>query len=210
MKGLCMLLSLAIWMCPVKEEAFAPTIKIAPEASFKLLKTKGGVSLYERWVNVTADRRAREMKAEFTVQADVTAILALLQDESKATKWLKGADAFKLLSTESLSWTSYVRYNIPIKDQDCVLQYTCQTEKDTVLIRFKSATHEQAPPKTGVKRMQGVRGSWQLIPQSDQQTKIAYTIITTQKPTLPRWLTDPIVQNNLLDTMNAFAAQLAH
>jgi hypothetical protein len=38
----------------------------------------------------------------------------------------------------------------------------------------------------------------------NNKVRVEYSMFTNVKPSFPLWLTDPIIQNNLMKTMNAF------
>lgn len=178
---------------------------------FELVKTSGGLALYQRWVEVEPGLKIRELKAEFTLNAGTQSCIALLKDSGRAPRWMQSLDEFQLLECQGDSyWTSYVRYSIPwpLEDQDVVLRYHLTPQNDAVLISFQSCTHSAYPPKGGVTRMKGVTGSWHFKTKSNGQTFVTYKILTRNKSSVPRWVTDPVVQGNLIDTMNAFCVQV--
>ena len=215
MKHLWFIVSLAGMAWPAGGPSHTPadtsTLLPVAEDNFKLVKVDGAVSLYERWLEVEPGREAREMKAEFTAPGAPDEAVALLRNEVKAMEWMRRVGACRIMADGSAqSWLSYVRYDIPwpVSDQDCLLRYELKKTGNQIHIPFRSAIDDKIPPKSKVKRMKGITGSWLLEPQAGNKTYVTYTIMTTEKPTLPRWITDPLVQGNLLDTMNAFRSQL--
>ena len=189
------------------------TPKVLPpvdDGTFKLVRVKGGVSLYERWVEIEPGLKVRELKAEFVSDAGPATLMSLLKDATRAHRWMQSMEEFKLVETPSAgNWTSYVRYSIPwpLEDQDIVLRYQSYSVNGCYTVSFQSTAHASYPVKEGVTRMKGVSGSWQFQPKSSGQTQVTYLIITKNRSTMPRWLTDPLVQDNLLDTMNGFNLQ---
>ena len=181
----------------------------AGDGDFKLIRTKGSVSLYERWYEAEPGVKVRELKAEFTVYASSASAINLLKDASRASKWMRSLDVFDLVESQGINWVSYVRYNIPwpLDDQDVVLRYRQSNVDGGLLVTFSSDAHDSCPPKKGVTRMQGVSGSWFFQPTSGNQTKVTYKITTRNKSNFPRWVTDPLVQDNLMDTMSGFSVQ---
>jgi uncharacterized protein YndB with AHSA1/START domain len=209
MKLIALLLSLAGAPCPAGTPALPAPAGAAEK--FTLVKTQGAVSLYERWLEIEPGRQGREVKAEFTVSQPPAAVVALLRDEAKAKDWMRRVSECRIVpDPHSGSWLAYVHYNIPwpISNQDCLLRYEQRREGEQLRIAFRTAAHSDFSPKARVKRMAGVAGAWLLTPQADGRTKVTYTVMTTETPALPRWVTDPLVQSNLLDTMNAFCALL--
>lgn len=182
---------------------------IHSNGDFKLIKTKGRVSLYERWVEIEPGNTVRELKAEFTVDAGMDAALALLKDKSRVHRWMQGMEEFQVAETLSDGWVSYVRYSIPwpLADQDIVMRFKLLKSAGLYTASFQSSTHASYPAKDGVTRMKGVTGSWQFQAKGSSQTQVTYLIMTRNKSSFPKWMTDPIIQDNMLDTMNAFAEQ---
>ena len=180
------------------------------EDGFKLVRARNGINLYERWVEIQPGLKVRELKAEFTTDAGVESLVALLKDATRAHRWMQGMEEFKVVENQgATAWTSYIRYSIPwpLEDQDILLKYQSAGVKGLQTVSFQSTTHATYPEKSGVTRMKGVSGSWQFQPRSSGQTQVTYYIITKNKSSYPRWITDPIVQDNLLDTMDAFIEQ---
>ncbi|MCB9283541.1 MAG: hypothetical protein H6563_05650 [Lewinellaceae bacterium] len=191
-------------------DATTPKLKDpAGDGDFKLVKVRGSVSLYERWFEVEPGLNVRELKAEFTVDASSMSAFNLLKDESRAPKWMQSLDVFDVVENQGSNWVSYVRYNIPwpLDDQDVVLRYRQSNVDGAILVSFNSDAHASCPVKDGVSRMKGVSGSWLFQPTGNNQTKVTYKITTRNKSHFPRWVTDPLVQDNLMDTMNAFCVQ---
>ncbi|MFZ2897943.1 MAG: START domain-containing protein [Saprospiraceae bacterium] len=186
-----------------------PSSPPSSDGVFKLVKTKGRVSLYERWVEVEPGNKVRELKAEFTVDAGMDAALALLKDKSRVHRWMQGMQEFQVVENLSDGWVSYVRYSIPwpLADQDIVMRFKLFKSTGLYTASFQSSTHASYPVKDGVTRMKGVTGSWQFQAKGSNQTQVTYLIMTRNKSNFPKWMTDPIIQDNMLDTMNAFAGQ---
>ena len=180
------------------------------DGEFKLVREKGGVTLYERWIEIEPGLKVRELKAQFVSDAGPETLLSLLKDVNRAHRWMQSMQDFKMVETgSSSSWTSYTKYSIPwpLEDQDIVIRYQTTSFGGGYFASYQSITHASYPAKEGVTRMKGVSGSWQFQPKTNGQTQVTYLIMTKNRSTMPRWMTDPIIQDNLLDTMNAFNAQ---
>jgi len=176
---------------------------------FEYVREKGSVKLYERWYEVEGGEKVRELKAEFSVDVDSESMLKLLKNTSRASNWMQRLDEFELVDNRGGSWVNYVHYNIPwpLDDQDVVLRYRKSNVDGALLVTFVSDSHDSYPSKRGITRMQGVSGSWLFQPTDGDETRVTYKITTRNKSSFPRWIIDPLVQDNLLDTMNAFCAQ---
>lgn len=182
--------------------------KTADTTGFVLVKSSGGVELYERWYDIQPDVPARELKAVFKAKADVNAVSALIRDEAQGLRWNKNSSIYKVIR-EDPQWICYIQYNLPwpVNNQDCVLRYTTRREGNTTIIGFKSIEHRLFPARPEVMRIPDVEGKWMLTAK-DGGLHVTYYITTTPSKKFPGWVTDPIVRNNLLDTMIEFRTLL--
>ena len=172
---------------------------------FTLVRREHGISVYERWYPITSTENARQLKATFTMRADPTAALALLKDASKGELWNKNTNAYKIVDIREDSWVSYIQYDLPwpVKNQDCVLQHYTHEEADKVSVIFRNTDHPSFPVKNRVQRIPEIKGKW-IFKRSDDLLHVEYYIATTQSKTLPGWITDPIIRNNLVETLHVF------
>lgn len=193
------------WFCSVMPALVFSGHESGEPGDFQLVKSKGSVALYERWAPQPGGFSVRELKATFTVSGTPDDGIRLLQNEQQAADWMKRVTDFRhIIKPESNAWVTYIRYNVPwpLNDQDCLLRYQLQAEESSILLRFQTTSGKIAPLE-GVKRMQGIHGSWLFEPLG-ANTRVTYRVMATEKPAFPRWATDPIIQNNLLDTLNGF------
>lgn len=174
-------------------------------ASFVLVKEDNGISLYERWYSVRPDLFAREIKATFIVNAGSEAALALLKDESKGRDWNRNIEEYKVLPGNSNFWFSYIQYDLPwpVSNQDCVLKYNHQYSADGMKVSFHNSNHPEFPVQKRIQRIPEISGKW-IFRESAEGLVVEYYITTTPSDTLPTWLTDPIIRNNLIQNFTDF------
>lgn len=174
-------------------------------ASFILVKENNGISLYERWYSVRPNLLAREIKATFIVNAGTEAALALLKDESKGRDWNRNIEEYKVLPGNKNFWFSYVQYDLPwpVSNQDCVLKYNPYYSADGMKVFFHNSSHPEFPVQKRIQRIPEIRGKW-IFRESAEGLVVEYYITTTPSDTLPTWLTDPIIRNNLIQNLTDF------
>lgn len=174
-------------------------------ADFVHVKSSGDIDLYERWYYLNADQRAREIKATLMIRTEPYAAAALIKDESRGRAWNPNVKTYRVVPGDEMSWVSYIEYNLPwpVSNQDCVLQYTLRDCGESFEINFRNTEHPMFPPQKRVERIPDIRGKW-ILTSSDKGILVEYYITTTPSSTLPSWLTDPIIRNNLLETMASF------
>jgi hypothetical protein len=175
---------------------------------FKLVKKDNIISLYERWFVNTQGENVRELKAVLQVRSDIPEIISLLADSMRGTKWNIHAVTYNIHGGGA-SWITYLKYAIPwpFGDQDCCLFYSLKqgaVSQKYALLNFESTTHQQYPEQKNITRITGIKGKWELQGTEKGHVRVTYLISSNRNTRLPRWISDPIVRNNLFDTMSAF------
>jgi hypothetical protein len=175
---------------------------------FVLVKKDKNISIYEKWIKVDNTRYARQLKAEFMVNASIDKVVSVLKDVKNTTQWMKSAKTYYLLKKiDQNNWYSYVQFSIPwpLNNQDCIIKFEvlpASSAKRTE-IRLTGVPNYLKEYKN-VTRISDMEGSWILNNKGIKSTSVEYYIFSKQKPTFPRWITDPIMRNNMISTMNAF------
>lgn len=177
---------------------------------FQLVRHEDSILVYERWVtfpNSDPPTTAREVKSEFFVHGNVRDALSLIQDESQIGLWQKHVSEFKVYPHSDSVWYEYSYHDIPwpVSDQDHFLEYRIQdpTEQDGIFITFETIINDKAAPvRKGVSRMT-LSGSWYFQQIAPGKIKATYRILS-MPGNLPRFLTDPVIRNNLMSTVKAY------
>lgn len=176
-------------------------------SGFTLVEKRENIALYERWFMYDSLTKAREIKLIFEAKADIQTAVNLLRDESHSRQWNLRSSQFLVLREDNDQWVNYIRYDLPwpVSDHDCVLKYNLQMATNSkCLISFESGSHLHFPKTEKASRLSDIRGNW-LMEQHRESIHIEYSVTTIPSSTLPRWVTDPIIRNNLLDTMVKFS-----
>ncbi|NLR58347.1 hypothetical protein HGH93_09575 [Chitinophaga polysaccharea] len=184
----------------------------ADTSDFKLVKQNDAIALYERWIPGADGENVREIKAIFLVKTAVPAVVRLFKDQAKGRQWNTNASDYKIASTpEAGRWITYIRYAIPwpMDDQDCCLLYMYQpTAGNQAEINFESTSDHRFPLSNKITRITGTRGKWMMESAGNGQLKITYFVTTDRSKKIPRWVSDPIIHDNLFKTMTKFKGLL--
>jgi hypothetical protein len=185
-------------------------LQTAQASEYKLIKQQGNTSLYERWIPHPGED-VRELKAVFTVNAGIDKIISLLQNQQLGMQWNKNASRYKIVrSGKSNEWITYIRYDMPMMmdDQECCLSYTVSNLSSNngtgYVVTFSSTTSALFPVHDGIKRITGIRGKWLLERIDDNKVSVTYIISSDRNKNIPRFVSDPIIRDNLFKTMNNF------
>jgi hypothetical protein len=174
-------------------------------SSFELVRAEGNISIYSRWLNADESCKTRQLKAVFIVNAPSQKVIDMLTNERACIGWMRSTkDYYRLKTEKEMIWYSYIQFSVPwpLNNQDCILKYNLiqDTVKSQVLIHFVN-DNELIGPVEGVNRITHLEGSWILSETNDSSTLIEYYVYSKQPPKFPSWITDPIIQKNLLKTM---------
>ncbi len=183
-------------------------------SDFKMIKQQNSISLYERWIKHNGNE-VRELKAEFEIRStSIQSILSLLKNGSRGTEWNNNSKTYQVsLTKEEHVWITYICYGIPwpMDDQDCCLRYSYEPAALTAssfAISFESTNYPAFPVKKDVTRITGTKGKWSIENTGNGNFKIAYQVATDKSSSIPRWISDPLVYNNLLKTIASFRSIL--
>lgn len=182
--------------------------KIYDEPKYTFLTKEDEITLWYRWIAIPNHKDVRELKADFVVSATPEKIVNIIKNEKTATQWMKGVSEFRKLGITSENlWYSYMLYDIPwpLNNQDCVVQNSLQKNySGTEYIISMKGIPQYIPEKEGITRIQHLQGTWKITRSNSKESKVIYTIYSMQAPKFPRWITDPIIQQNLIHTLSSF------
>lgn len=174
--------------------------------NFKLVKRLNSIALYERWVQHHGSQ-VRELKAEFTAgAADAGNLQRLLKNESRGLRWNNNARDYQVIPGKRQDlWMVYIQYDIPwpMNDLDCLLTYRFEKDpfdRNLTRITFESIESDRFPVVKDVTRITGTKGKW-LLEDQGKSLKVTYLITTDRSKKIPRWISDPVVHENLFKTM---------
>lgn len=177
---------------------------------FELVRDEDNILLYERWVTFPKSDpavTAREVKGEFYVQSTVHDALSLIRDQSQIKNWQTHVSEFTIYPQSDSVWHEYSYHDIPwpVSDQDHYLQYTIRdpVEEDGIFVTFETVVDEDmAPEREDVSRMT-LTGSWYFQELKDGRIRVTYRILS-MPGNLPRFITDPVIRNNLMSTVRHY------
>ena len=164
------------------------------------------ITLYERWVFfLDTNIKGREIQGIFETSASMDKMLKTVIDETRIREWQTNIIKYQYIPGSDSIWHTYSLYKMPwpLNKQDYLLKYTLRKLTDNLtVLSFQDSLDEQlAPLNKNVDRKPTI-GQWQFEKLSNGKTHVIYTIVT--KPTgYPRFITDPIVRNNLMIIINS-------
>jgi hypothetical protein len=193
---------------PDENILFNDSAAIDVNTKFTLVRSDNNISIYTRWIPVTETRSTRQLKAEFEIDCPAEKVISVLRDEKSYTKWMKATKTYYRLKTVNENqWYSYVQFSIPwpLNNQDCILKYEVQDSTEPMKTEIRLVGEPDFLQQyDGVERISHMEGSWVITQIGAGKSHVEYFVYSKQAPKFPTWITDPLIQKNLLKTMNAF------
>lgn len=180
---------------------------VTTSPDYKFLKKEKQISLSSRELKLSDGRSTRELRAEFTVNGSLAKMREVLQNERLSRQWMKGVKDYSLIGTTGDNWKAYIQYDIPwpLNNQDCIINYTSNLSGNGTSLTIKmNSQPDFLPKKPGVERISHLSGCWTITGVTEKNCRVVYTVYSEQKARFPRWATDPIIQQNLINSLSAF------
>ncbi|MCB0629221.1 MAG: START domain-containing protein [Saprospiraceae bacterium] len=198
----------SLWLSFFIALSFSVEAQTQP-TDWELKVDKNGIQIFTRWIESNG-QKAREIKATFKVSAPAEKLTTVLKDQEHATDWMAGAKTFNILTENGpKSWYSYTEFDLPwpLQNQDLVTLYKIE-QADTKTTKVKvEAFPNYRPAVSNVERIQHFEACWTFVDLGNGTTEVTYCAFTFRKPSTPRWILDPVVQNTLWKTMSGFREQ---
>lgn len=178
-----------------------------PKDDYEVVRQDEKVFLYEHWADFPGTTtKARGLKVVFTAATTPEKMLKVITEESKLKEWQKNLGEFKSYpkNKNDTAWHVYTWYKMPwpLTDQDYFAKYkVLEKTVNRIVLTFEPAINDQVVPKREkIDRMRAY-GKWILEKTTTGKTKVTY-FITGEPINMPRAVTDNIVRNNFMSTMN--------
>jgi len=192
------------------EKTFLTDDSASPDksANFTLVRRDENISIYTRWIPATETRLTRQIKAEFIIDSPADKIVSVLRDEKSYLLWMKSTKTYYRLKTvNDNQWFAYIQFSIPwpLNNQDCILKYEVHESLEALRTEiYLVGEPDFLKTYEGVERISHMEGSWIITQIDSGKSRVEYYMYSKQAPKFPTWITDPLIQKNLLKTMNAF------
>jgi hypothetical protein len=172
---------------------------------YEIVRQDERIFLYERWADFPGTTtKARGLKVVFSVATTLDKMMSMVTEESKLKEWQKNLAEFKRYPKNDTAWYVYTWYKMPwpLTDQDYYAKYrVTERTPNRIVITFEPAVNEKIEPaREKINRMKAY-GKWIFEKTTTGKTKVTY-LITGEPVKIPRSVTDNIVRNNFMSTMN--------
>lgn len=178
-------------------------------AEYEVVRQDPKITLYERWTDFPGTTtKARDLKIVFYVAVSPEKMLTMVTEENSLKTWQKNLEEYKVHPQSDTSWHVYSYYKMPwpLTNQDYYARYRVASKTAyKIVIEFAPAENlKVAPIREKVDRMPAY-GKWVIEKTTTGKSKVTY-IITGKPVNIPRAVTDNLVRNNFMNTINELIA----
>ncbi len=172
---------------------------------WELKKDKKDLKIY---VRDSPDSPIKQLKMEFTVEASMSAIVALLQDISAIPEWVyKCPEAYRL---KKVNTNEEVYYNLadfpwPLDDRDLIVRSTLVQDSITKVVRsesFNAPTY--IPEKEGIVRIPKLHLWWEFTPRINGIVDVEYFLSSDPGGYIPAWIINLALDQGPIQTIKNF------
>lgn len=166
------------------------------------VKTHVGIKVSMRSIEVGKEERRISKASTYMDQPYASIVRVLVGNSDVWARLNRMQEVYNFnVSVDKSYWNSYCLFDMPwpFKNQDLVIQAQYFPGYDGCSSRIEiTGVPDLLPLKQGVVRVRIFKSAWLLEEVDDHTTHVQYIGIGEGQSFLPRWITDPIVQKNLI------------
>jgi hypothetical protein len=175
---------------------------------WELVRTTDGIDIYTKKVENSA---FKAFKAESTVDAELTAFVAVLLDIKELENWGYKLKETKLLERQGDSMQIYfaeAKAPFPFSNRYGIYLNTLQWDKTEKLLTVNiEILQDHDFPVEDLVQMKG-SGYWKVKVLENNKLKITFEMHVDPGKTIPSWLANMFVDESPYDTMNSIRKQM--
>lgn len=171
------------------------------EGKWKQVESKSGITVYERWVELSDHRLVRERKGEMLIISSVDRVLNTLSDPSKSKLWMENVQQSYLLGSPNNNiWYSYTSFSLPwpFENRDMVAVSRLKHHGERAATIEITSTESKLAPRGNAKRISDYKAVWNIVDKGEGKVFLSFSTISYVPPEFPRIVHDPVVRNVFL------------
>lgn len=177
--------------------------------NWKLTGEKDGIKTYSQ---KRSDSKINSVKLEAVFQTTLSQLTSVIADVSTYDEWVFNSRSTRLLkqvSPSELYYYSEVVFPWPTVNRDFVSHVVISQNPVTKEVNIKANNVSGwEPKKPKLVRIDYSEGSWQLIPLTNKEVRVIYTLQVDPGGDLPAWIINSFSARGLIQTFKNLRAQL--
>lgn len=174
---------------------------ISTNTAWEEVNSGDGIFISYRNISMPDLFDTREIKVNFKVEGTTDSFLNYLINDSYHSLWNKGVKSISSFEKTDSTWISHLVYDIPfpLNKQDLIVMNKILENGKTTFVHVYSIPNYLAKSKN-MDRIKHYLGTWKIEEAEGQTLLIEYKAVTISKSFIPKFLKDPLIQNNLLNS----------
>lgn len=160
---------------------------------WKLVDQSGKIQIYDRWLTVGLNSKARERKSEFVVNCTCERAKRLITDPNFSLRWMKELEASKMLEKKDDGAIVYSLFDLPwpFKKRELYSLYKESVYEDGYVVSIRSI--DDCEYNSRCVLLTGYRAEWKFRKIDENSIRITFITFTSTPPLIPLFLQDPIL-----------------
>lgn len=165
-------------------------------------KQSNDILLQYRWINYYDTMKIRQVRIELFIEAEIPDILSYFTQAETFSLWAAGVKRCTIDSLNPQEWVTYTELDIPwpFEQKSMESKYQMINVSDSVILNITSNS-DHIPECIGVSRSGTYYGQWVFKGIEKYKTYVEFYTIALDKPVLPRFIQDPVVQQVLFNSV---------
>lgn len=170
---------------------------------WKLKTEKEELQIHFRWLKNQNDQKTRQLKCCTQLSNFPTDFIGKITNPELTEEWLQRLEHCKIIECENENvWYTYMVFDFPwpMSKRDIIIKNTLSKENNEIVIKLEGKEN-YLPANKGIERMKGFYGYWKI---SEKNNTLEYSIYSSVKSNVPTWVTDPFIEDNLIESIGTF------
>jgi hypothetical protein len=197
------LFSCTLWLMLV---CLAGPARAAPDLAegWRSIKKSDGI---EVWQRASSSTGGFSFRGEGVVNGSVLRVAAIVTDASRYTEWAKNCvgsfDIERIAPGHTISYRRFTSGAPMVSDRDMVLdtQMSLDTNSKSFMLAFKKDHDSRKAPPSGVVRVSGIEGFYQLKQLDAEHTYVTYQVKMDPGGSIPGWVANQVSRDTPLATL---------
>ena len=175
------------------------------------LKAKDGITLCERWLELTNSIKVRERQGIMLVNCSIDAAVGYLCQSGTITDWMSAVETIEPLDKSAVGQELvHIVLGLPwpFDNRDIIGRYEIINldEKHQIVQIYSEKGVDEVPDFVRIKEY---CASWLLEEVGANETKVVFTTFSNERPLFPLWIQDPVVKKVYYSNLSSLKQHLS-
>lgn len=175
---------------------------LSSKIPWRLKTEKENLKIHFRWLQNQKNEKTRQLKCQTDIEVNTDTFRNAITNSELTKDWLKRVEHCEIIKSDKEDeWYTYMIFDFPwpMSKRDIIIKNKLHNNDGELLIEL-IGEEDFYPRKKGIERMKGFYGYWKVSSKSEL---LEYSIYSSVKSPVPTWVTDPFIEQNLIESIGA-------